>query len=50
MTGCAFPDSWSPAGGDLVPVDRLADALLDPAHDRDGDDGHPNGPGTMTWR
>jgi anaerobic ribonucleoside-triphosphate reductase activating protein len=28
--------SWDPSGGYLVPVDRLADALLDPAFERDG--------------
>lgn len=33
---CITPDSWDPSGGYLVPVDRLADALLDPAYDRDG--------------
>src|SRR5262249_21817787 len=34
--GCITPDSWDPAGGSLVPVDRLADALLDPRYERDG--------------
>jgi anaerobic ribonucleoside-triphosphate reductase activating protein len=34
--GCITPDSWDDAGGAEVPVDRLADALLDPAHPRDG--------------
>jgi anaerobic ribonucleoside-triphosphate reductase activating protein len=33
---CITPDSWADAGGAEVPVDRLADALLDPAHPRDG--------------
>ena len=33
---CITPDSWDPTAGYLVPVDRLADALLDPAYDRDG--------------
>lgn len=34
--GCWTPHLHSPDGGTLVPVDRLADALLDPASDRDG--------------
>jgi anaerobic ribonucleoside-triphosphate reductase activating protein len=34
--GCITPDSWDDAGGAEVPVDRLAAALLDPAHPRDG--------------
>ena len=34
--GCVTPESWDPAGGVLVPVDRLAAALLDPAYRRDG--------------
>lgn len=34
--GCITPESWDPAGGALVPVERLADALLDPRHQRDG--------------
>ncbi len=34
--GCITPDSWDAAGGRLVPVERLAAALLDPAHERDG--------------
>jgi anaerobic ribonucleoside-triphosphate reductase activating protein len=34
--GCITPDSWDAAGGAEVPVDRLADALLNPAHPRDG--------------
>jgi anaerobic ribonucleoside-triphosphate reductase activating protein len=34
--GCITPDSWADAGGAEVPVDRLADALLDPGHKRDG--------------
>lgn len=43
LTGCelACPGCWVPAlhppeAGDLVPVDPLADALLDPACERDG--------------
>jgi anaerobic ribonucleoside-triphosphate reductase activating protein len=35
-TGCWVPQLHSPHGGALVPVARLADALLDPAHPRDG--------------
>jgi len=34
--GCITPDSWDPAGGHLVPVGRLAAALLDLAYERDG--------------
>lgn len=34
--GCVTPDSWDPAAGTLIPVNRLAQALLDPAFDRDG--------------
>lgn len=34
--GCITPDSWDTNDGFLVPVDRLTDALLDPAHERDG--------------
>jgi anaerobic ribonucleoside-triphosphate reductase activating protein len=34
--GCWVPHLHSREAGTLVPVDRLADALLDPAHDRDG--------------
>jgi len=34
--GCVTPESWDAAGGHLVPVGRLADALLDPARERDG--------------
>ena len=34
--GCVTPDSWDPAGGFVVPVDRLAAALLDPGYGRDG--------------
>lgn len=34
--GCVTPDSWDPAAGCVVPVDRLAQALLDPASERDG--------------
>jgi anaerobic ribonucleoside-triphosphate reductase activating protein len=34
--GCITPDSWDTDGGLLVPVDRLAEALLDPVHERDG--------------
>jgi anaerobic ribonucleoside-triphosphate reductase activating protein len=36
ITCCLSPDSWAADGGRLVPVDRLTDALLDPAHERDG--------------
>jgi anaerobic ribonucleoside-triphosphate reductase activating protein len=34
--GCVTPDSWDDSGGADVPVGRLAEALLDPAHPRDG--------------
>jgi anaerobic ribonucleoside-triphosphate reductase activating protein len=34
--GCITPDSWDATGGCAVPVARLAAALLDPAHERDG--------------
>lgn len=34
--GCWTPHLHDPDGGALVPVDRLADALLDPAYPRDG--------------
>lgn len=34
--GCVTPDSWDTAGGVLTQVDRLAEALLDPAYERDG--------------
>jgi anaerobic ribonucleoside-triphosphate reductase activating protein len=34
--GCITPDSWDPAGGAAVPIERVADALLDPSHERDG--------------
>lgn len=34
--GCITPDSWDPTGGILVPVERLADALLDPSFEREG--------------
>lgn len=34
--GCWVPHLHDPQGGVLVPVERLAAALLDPAHDRDG--------------
>ncbi len=34
--GCWVPHLHSPDGGALVPVERLADALMDPAHPRDG--------------
>ena len=34
--GCITPDSWDATGGSLVPVDRVADALLDPSFERDG--------------
>ena len=33
---CWVPHLHDPAGGVLAPVDRLADALLDPAYPRDG--------------
>lgn len=34
--GCWVPHLHDPTGGELVPTGRLADALLDPAHPRDG--------------
>jgi anaerobic ribonucleoside-triphosphate reductase activating protein len=34
--GCIARETWDRQGGYLVPVDRLADALLDPSSDRDG--------------
>src|SRR4051794_31694735 len=34
--GCWVPHLHNPEGGQLVPVGRLADALLDPAYPRDG--------------
>lgn len=34
--GCITPESWDQTGGMFVPIDRLADALMDPAHERDG--------------
>ncbi|HVA85586.1 MAG TPA: 4Fe-4S single cluster domain-containing protein [Candidatus Saccharimonadales bacterium] len=34
--GCAAENTWAADGGYLIPVDRLADALLDPAFERDG--------------
>ncbi len=34
--GCITPESWDPGGGYAVPVERLANALLDPAYERDG--------------
>jgi anaerobic ribonucleoside-triphosphate reductase activating protein len=34
--GCITPDSWDATGGTLVPIDRLADTLLDPSFERDG--------------
>jgi anaerobic ribonucleoside-triphosphate reductase activating protein len=34
--GCITPDSWDPSAGTLVSVDQLAEALLDPAYERDG--------------
>jgi anaerobic ribonucleoside-triphosphate reductase activating protein len=34
--GCVTPDSWDPTLGALVPAGRLADAVLDPSHARDG--------------
>src|SRR2546423_729110 len=36
ITGCIAEDSWAPEGGQLVSVDHLADALLDPRFARDG--------------
>ena len=34
--GCIAQETWAFNGGALVPVERLADILLDPAYDRDG--------------
>lgn len=34
--GCVAESTWPADGGYLVPVDRLATALLDPAFERDG--------------
>ena len=34
--GCWVPHLWSTSSGSLVPVDLLADALLDPHYQRDG--------------
>lgn len=34
--GCAAQSSWDSAGGYLVPVGRLADALLESSYERDG--------------
>lgn len=34
--GCITPDSWDSSFGSVVPVDLLADALLDPSYPRDG--------------
>jgi anaerobic ribonucleoside-triphosphate reductase activating protein len=34
--GCITPDSWAPNLGHLVPVDLLAEILLDPSDARDG--------------
>lgn len=34
--GCWVPHLWSTSSGSLVPVDLLADALLDPHHRRNG--------------
>ncbi len=34
--GCWVPELHDPRGGVLVPVDRLASVLLDPAYQRDG--------------
>lgn len=34
--GCITPDSWNLAAGSLMPVDRLAEVLLDPTYERDG--------------
>jgi anaerobic ribonucleoside-triphosphate reductase activating protein len=36
IAGCITPDSWDATGGFGVPVARLAAALLDSAHERDG--------------
>jgi anaerobic ribonucleoside-triphosphate reductase activating protein len=35
-TGCWVPHLHSPDAGSLIPVDKLANALLDPAFDREG--------------
>jgi hypothetical protein len=34
--GCITPDSWAPKLGHLVPVDLLADVLLDRTYERNG--------------
>jgi len=34
--GCITPDSWAPSLGHVVPVDLLAELLLDTRHERDG--------------
>ncbi|MFN8475515.1 MAG: 4Fe-4S single cluster domain-containing protein [Anaerolineae bacterium] len=34
--GCIAQETWPFDGGALVPVERLADVLLDPAYERDG--------------
>jgi len=34
--GCITPDSWDPSLGSLVPVDLLADALMDTSCEHDG--------------
>jgi anaerobic ribonucleoside-triphosphate reductase activating protein len=34
--GCITPETWDANGGFALPVGRLADALLDPAFDREG--------------
>jgi anaerobic ribonucleoside-triphosphate reductase activating protein len=34
--GCVTPDSWDPSLGSLVPVDQLAETLLNPSYERDG--------------
>jgi anaerobic ribonucleoside-triphosphate reductase activating protein len=34
--GCYVPQTWDFGAGTLVNVDELADALLDPEHERDG--------------
>jgi anaerobic ribonucleoside-triphosphate reductase activating protein len=36
ITCSITPESWDPAGGYLVPAERLADTLLDPLYERDG--------------
>ncbi len=36
ITGCWRPDLHADESGVLVPAERLADALLDPAYERDG--------------